>query len=82
MGIAIGTVLAFCVGLLALYVHKNRAQAKKILVSFLSVEVLISLQIGFNVLDFYTECVARAGLHHLAFGHYSNVCLGRTKMYV
>ena len=60
MGSVIGIVLALCVGLL-IFVVKDvkgvRTKAKKILFSFLSTEVLLALQLGFDGFDFYTEIV-------------------------
>ena len=69
MAVVIGTILALCVMLLIFYVRRNPQKARKILTSFLLVEVLISVRIGFDGLDFYTEngvqiesCRLRLGL--------------------
>ena len=59
MAVVIGTILALCTLLLIFYVRRNPQKAKKILNSFLLVEVLISVRIGFDGLDFYTESVVQ-----------------------
>ena len=55
MGVVMGTALGLCIGLMIFYILRNPRKAKKVLVSFLCVEVLISVRIGFDGFDFYTE---------------------------
>jgi hypothetical protein len=55
VGVGIGAALVFCLLLLIYLIRRNPAKAKKILVSFLSVEVLISVQIVYASIDFYTD---------------------------
>ena len=61
MGVVLGIALGICIGLMIFYIQRNPHKARKILVSFLCVEVLISVRIGFDSFDFYTESPVQTG---------------------
>ena len=59
MGVVLALALGLCIGLMIFYIRRNPHKAKKMLVSFLCVEFLISVRIGFDGLDFYTESLVQ-----------------------
>ena len=62
LAVVFGLVLALSGVMLIILFRRNPARARQILLSFLSVEVLMVVRIGFDVLDFYTESVTHAGV--------------------
>ena len=58
--VAIGVMLSLSIVLLFWLVRKHPVKARRILLSFVSVEVQIVLGLGFDVLNFYTESAVRS----------------------
>ena len=71
--IAVGTVLALCVGLLIFVTRKHPAKAKKILAGFLKTEVLIALRLAFDLLDFVRLLISSFKSQRVFFPEHSMI---------